>query len=60
MQSEIEAARLAGREEALKVLAELTARLERQSTLRGHEDASQAPFDAHAVIGALRQVLGEE
>ncbi len=54
----IEAAREAGRSEARRILNDTALLLERQAELRGSMDHPGVPFDAHAVLGALRAALG--
>jgi hypothetical protein len=54
----IEAAREAGRAEARRILTDTAALLERQAELRGSMDHPGVPFDAYAVLGALRAALG--
>ena len=53
----LEAARQAGRAEARRILTDTAQRLERQADLQASSDHPNAPFDAYAVLGALRAAL---
>lgn len=55
----VEAAREAGRQEARRLITHAVESLESQSRARAGAsgDGIQAPFDAHAVLGALRRAL---